>query len=169
MSLWITDCDLIELRPNATEDDLQIVIRAVYRQVLGNVHVMESERLAAAESQLRNGEITVRGFVRAVAQSSLYRALFFENSSAYRCVELNFKHLLGRAPQDQAEISEHVQCCVSQGYTADVDSYLNSDEYQLNFGENVVPYCRGIKRLWVRKMLALTACLRLCGGMERVT
>ena len=145
MALWITDCDPIELRPNATEDDLQIVIRAVYRQVLGNAHVMESERLAAAESQLRNGEITVRGLVRAVAQSDLYRALFFDNSYAYRFIELNFKHLLGRAPQDQAEISEHVQRCITQGYSADIDSYLNSDEYQINFGEYVVPYCRGNK------------------------
>ena len=143
MALWITDCDPVELRPNATEDDLQLVIRAVYKQVLGNAHVMESERLTAAESQLRNGEITVRGFVRAVAQSDLYRALFFDNSYAYRSVELNFKHLLGRAPQDQTEISEHVSCYCTLGYEADIDSYLNSDEYQLNFGENVVPYYRG--------------------------
>ena len=35
MALWITDSDPIELRPNATEDDLQGVIRAVYKQVLG--------------------------------------------------------------------------------------------------------------------------------------
>lgn len=143
MALWITDSDPIELRPNATEDDLQGVIRAVYKQVLGNAHVMESERLTAAESQLRNGDITVRGFVRAVAQSERYRSLFFENSYAYRYIELNFKHLLGRAPQDQTEIAEHVQIYSAQGYEAEIDSYLNSEEYQLNFGENIVPYYRG--------------------------
>ena len=98
MALWITDSDPIELRPNATDDDLQAIIRAVYRQVLGNAHVMESERLASAESYFKNGDITVRGFVRAVAQSDRYRALFFDNSYAYRYIELNFKHLLGRAP-----------------------------------------------------------------------
>ncbi|MEG3859974.1 hypothetical protein [Microcoleus sp. herbarium12] len=32
--------DPVELRSNATEDDLQLVIRAAYRQVLGNVHLM---------------------------------------------------------------------------------------------------------------------------------
>ncbi len=46
--------DPVELRSNATEDDLQVVIRAVYRQVLGNTHLMESQRLTSAESLLRN-------------------------------------------------------------------------------------------------------------------
>lgn len=142
MALWI-EAESTELRPHATEDDLQAVIRAVYRQVLGNVHVMDNQRLTSAESQLRNGDITVKEFVRAVAQSDLYRSLFFETSSPYRFVELNFKHLLGRAPQDQAEISEHVQTYNSQGYEAEIDSYIASDEYILSFGENLVPSARG--------------------------
>jgi phycoerythrin-associated linker protein len=142
MSLWI-EAEAVELRPNASEDDLQSVIRAVYRQVLGNAHVMDSQRLTNAESQLRNGDITVRGFVRAVAQSDLYRALFFETASPYRFIELNFKHLLGRAPQDQAEISQHVQTYNAQGYSAEIDSYIDSEEYSQAFGENLVPSARG--------------------------
>ena len=142
MALWI-EAESVELRPNPTEDDLQLVIRAVYRQVLGNAHVMDNQRLISAESQLRNGDITVKDFVRAVAQSDLYRSLFFETSSPYRFVELNCKHLLGRAPQDQAEISEHVQTYNNQGYEVEIDSYLGSDEYGLSFGENVVPSPRG--------------------------
>jgi phycoerythrin-associated linker protein len=143
MSLWINDSDPVELRSNATEDDLQGVIRAVYRQVLGNAHVMESQRLASAESLLRNGDITVRDFVRAVADSDLYRSLFFESSSAYRFIELNFKHLLGRAPQDQAEIAEHVQNYNNHGYAAEINSYIDSNEYVDNFGDAIVPYVRG--------------------------
>lgn len=142
MSLWINDA-AVELRPNATEEDFQIVIRTVYKQVLGNAHVLDSQRLTSAESMLRNGEITVRGFVRAVATSDLYRARFFDNSSSYRFIELNFKHLLGRAPQDQTEISAHVQTYNAEGYEAEIDSYLSSDEYLEAFGENVVPYARG--------------------------
>jgi len=138
MALWI-ETESVELRNHATEDDLQGVIRAAYRQVLGNTHVMESQRLTSAESLLRNGDLTVRGFVRAIAQSELYRSLFFDNSSPYRFIELNFKHLLGRAPQDQAEISEHVQTYNAHGYDAEIDSYLDSDEYVGSFGENVVP------------------------------
>jgi phycoerythrin-associated linker protein len=143
MALWITDADPTELRPNSTEDTLQTVIRAAYRQVLGNQHVMESQRLTSAESQLRNGDITVAGFIRAIAKSDLYRSLFFEPSSPYRFIELNFKHLLGRAPVSQAEIAEHVLNYTVHGYEAEIDSYVDSSEYQTNFGENVVPYTRG--------------------------
>jgi phycoerythrin-associated linker protein len=143
MVLWIEDSEVVELRPQATEEDFQVVIRAVYRQVLGNAHVMNNQRLVNAESLLRNRDITVRDFVRAVAQSDLYRSLFFESSSPYRFIELNFKHLLGRAPQDQAEISEHVQIYNEQGYAAEIDSYIGSAEYTTHFGENGVPYYRG--------------------------
>ncbi|MBW4616332.1 MAG: phycobilisome linker polypeptide [Desmonostoc vinosum HA7617-LM4] len=142
MTLWI-EAESIELRPNTTETDLQLIIRAAYRQVLGNVHVMDSQRLTSAESLLRNGDITVKGFVRAIAQSDLYRSLFFDNSSPYRFIELNFKHLLGRAPQDQTEISEHVQIYNEQGYEAEINSYIDSNEYIENFGENIVPSYRG--------------------------
>ncbi|MCG8363813.1 MAG: phycobilisome rod-core linker polypeptide [Pseudanabaenales cyanobacterium] len=142
MALWI-ETESVELRPNATEDNLQAVIRAVYRQVLGNTHVLDNQRLTSAESQLRNGDITVRDFVRAVAESDLYRSRFFETSSPYRFVELNFKHLLGRAPQDQAEIAEHVQIYNNQGYEAEVNSYISSDEYFSSFGENIAPSTRG--------------------------
>jgi phycoerythrin-associated linker protein len=143
MALWINDIDAIELWDNASEDDLQGVIRAAYRQVLGNAHVMESQRLISAESMLRNGDLTVRGFIREIAQSDLYRSLFFETSSAYRFIELNCKHLLGRAPLDQAEISEHVRLYNERGYEAEINSYIDSDEYGSNFGENTVPKSQG--------------------------
>ncbi|MBW4514714.1 MAG: phycobilisome rod-core linker polypeptide [Timaviella obliquedivisa GSE-PSE-MK23-08B] len=104
---------------------------------------MESQRLTSAESLLRNGDITVRIFVRAIAQSELYRSLFFDNSSPYRFIELNFKHLLGRAPQDQAKISEHIQTYNTHSYEAEIDSYIDSNEYAESFGENVVPFPTG--------------------------
>lgn len=142
MALWI-ESESVELRPNATDEDLQAIIRAVYRQVLGNAHVLDSQRLTSVESQFRNGDITVRNFVRAVAQSDLYRSRCFETSSPYRFIELNFKHLLGRAPQDQSEIAEHVQIYHQQGYEAEINSYIDSDEYIRNFGEHLVPSARG--------------------------
>ncbi len=143
MSLWVENTDHVELRPNASEDDLQVVIRAVYRQVLGNAHLLESDRLTSAESFLRNGDISVRQFIAAVGQSDLYQRKFFESSSQYRFIELNFKHFLGRAPQSQAEIAEHVRIYNEQGYSAEINSYLDSDEYARNFGDRTVPYARG--------------------------
>lgn len=130
----------VELRPNATEDDLQVVIRAVYKQLLGNAHLLESQRLDSAESMLRNGDISVRGFVRMVAQSDLYKSLFFDANPTYRFIELNYKHFLGRAPLDQGEIAQHVLIYNGQGYAAEIDSYLESEDYMLQFGENIVPY-----------------------------
>jgi phycoerythrin-associated linker protein len=133
----------LELRADRSVGDVANVIRAAYKQVLGNPHVMESERLVAAESQLANGDISVREFVRAIGQSEFYRSRYFEKCSPYRFVELNFMHFLGRAPQSQAEISEHIVRCVAEGYEAEIDSYINSDEYQTLFGENSVPVNRG--------------------------
>ena len=139
--------DPLELRPNTTEGELEQIIRAVYKQVLGNQHLMEGDRLSSAESMLRNGDLTVREFVRSVAQSSLYQKLFFESSSQYRFIELNFKHLLGRPPQEQAEISEHVQMYNEEGYEIEINSYIDSDEYIESFGENIVPYPRSIRSI----------------------
>lgn len=143
MAGLVVDAPKIELWQTSSEDELEGVIRAVYKQVLGNAHLMESERLTGAESQLRDRSITVRDFVRAVAKSEMYRARFFETSAPYRFVELNFKHLLGRAPQEQAEVSEHIRRCNDDGYDAEIDSYIDSAEYLLAFGDNVVPYYQG--------------------------
>lgn len=142
MSLWITDVRPVELKERQAQQDLDIVIRTAYTQVLGNAYLLEGDRLSNAESLLRNGDITVRGFVRAIGQSELYRSLFFERSSQYRFIEMNCKHFLGRAPLDQAEISQHVQIYNNFGYEAEIDSYIDSDEYINAFGENIVPVPR---------------------------
>ncbi|MDJ0900033.1 MAG: phycobilisome rod-core linker polypeptide [Xenococcus sp. MO_188.B8] len=134
-----------ELWETSSPDEKAAVIRAVYNQVLGNPYVMESERLVNAESQLCNGTLSVREFVRAVAKSDFYRSRYFESCAPYRFVELNFKHLLGRAPEDQAELSAHIQTAVNQGYEAEIDSYIDSQEYSEKFGENIVPYYTGAK------------------------
>ncbi|RMG10568.1 MAG: photosystem I reaction center subunit XII [Cyanobacteria bacterium J055] len=133
----------IELRPQWTEEEARVAIRAVYRQLLGNEHIMSSERLTSAESLLCNGSINVRDFVRCVAKSELYKSKFFYNNFQNRFSELNYKHLLGRAPYDQAEIAFHNDLYHNEGYDADIDSYIDSAEYQSCFGDNIVPYYRG--------------------------
>ena len=70
---------VLELWPNSSLEDIQTVIRGVYKYVLGNPHVMESERLTEAESQLSDGSISVREFVRAIAKSDFYRSRYFES------------------------------------------------------------------------------------------
>jgi phycoerythrin-associated linker protein len=137
------DTPPIELVLGRSEEEVTSIINAVYRQVLGNAYVMESERAIIPESQFKRGELSVREFVRAIAKSDLYRSRFFDPCPRYRSIELNFKHLLGRAPQDQAELSKQIQICINEGYDAEIDSYIDSQEYQDNFGDNIVPYYRG--------------------------
>lgn len=128
---------------NASDQDKTTIIRTVYQQVLGRQYIMESERLEGAESLFRNGYLSVREFVRAVAKSGLYRSKFFENCNPYHFIELNFKHLLGRAPQNKAEMLHHFTILQEEGVEAEIDSYIDSAEYQERFGEEVVPYLTG--------------------------
>jgi phycocyanin-associated rod linker protein len=132
----------LELRPTATVRDVEMIISAVYQQVLGNPHLLQSDRLVIAESLLRDRKITVQEFVRQVAKSDLYKGKFFHNCFQSRTIELNFKHLLGRAPYAQAEITEHLNRYQFEGFDADIDSYIDSPEYQNNFGDHIVPYYR---------------------------
>ncbi len=133
----------VELRAPGNQEDVQAVMTAAYRQVFGNDHLMLSERLTSAESRLKQGSLSVREFVRALALSDLYREKFFQSVYQVRFIELNFKHLLGRAPANQAEISTHIDRYIEQGYEAEINSYIDSNEYQDHFGEMVVPYHRG--------------------------
>jgi len=126
-----------------SQNDKDTLIRAVYKQVLGNQYVMASERLSGAESLFRNGYLSVREFVRAVAKSGLYRSKFFENCNPYHFIELNHKHLLGRAPQNKAEMLHHFTILQEQGVDAEIDSYIDSAEYQHRFGEETVPFVHG--------------------------
>jgi Phycobilisome Linker polypeptide len=123
--------------------DVETLINAIYRQILGNAYVMESERLVVPESRLKAKEISVREFVRQVGKSELYRSRFFDNCYRYRAIELNFKHLLGRAPGDFEEMRTHSTILDQGGHDAEIDSYLDSNEYQNTFGETIVPFDRG--------------------------
>jgi phycocyanin-associated rod linker protein len=137
------DSNPLKLSVDCAADDVKIVINAVYRQVLGNDYLMANERLVGLESLLYNRKITVREFVRGVAKSELYKTKFLYPVFQTRAIELSFKHLLGRAPYDESEVTEHLNCYQKYGHDADIDSYIDSDEYKSNFGESIVPYYRG--------------------------
>lgn len=127
----------------SSPQDKASLVRAVYRQVLGNQYIMDSERLTQPESLFKHNLLTVREFVRQVAKSGLYRSKFFENCNPYHFIELNHKHLLGRAPNDKAEMLHHFTILQNEGVDAEIDSYIDSPEYQQRFGEEVVPFVHG--------------------------
>ncbi|BAY77842.1 Photosystem I reaction center subunit XII [Nostoc sp. DSM 114161] len=158
------DTDPVDLWPGRSNEEIETIIRAVYKQVLGNAYVLESERVSVPESQLKRGEISVREFVRQVAKSELYRSRFFDSVPRYRSIELNFRHLLGRAPLDLEETRSHSTILDTEGFEADIDSYLDSDEYQETFGENTVPYIRGYKTEAIQSLVQFSHLFQLVRG-----
>jgi len=132
-----------EHRRQASDSDKRSIIRAVYQQLLGGQYLMSSERLGGAESLFLNGDLNVRELVRTLAKSALYRARFFESCNPYRFIELNHKHLLGRAPHNKEEMLRHFTILQEQGYEAEIDSYIDSPEYIRNFGNDAVPHLHG--------------------------
>jgi phycocyanin-associated rod linker protein len=154
----------VELRSNWTEGEVQTVIHAAYRQVFGNEHLMQSERLTSAESLLRQGNVTVQEFVRALAQSELYKKKFFYATPQVRFIELTYKHLLGRAPYDESEIAYHVDLYTQEGYEAEINSYIDSQEYQEHFGSSIVPYHRGFATQRGQKTVGFSRMFQLYRG-----
>lgn len=154
----------LELIPGRSQEEVETIIRAVYRHVLGNAYVMESERATIPESQFKRGELSVRGFVRALAKSDAYRSRFFDTCPRYRFIELNFKHLLGRAPDGLEEMRAHSTILDTEGFEAEIDSYLDSDEYQNAYGENIVPFYRGYKTQPGKNMVGFTHMFALLRG-----
>ena len=150
---------------SASSDDKAAVIRAVYQQVLGNQYVMASERLEGPESLFKRGYLSVRELVRQVAKSGLYRSKFFESTNPYRFIELNFKHLLGRAPQNKAEMLHHFTILQEQGFDAEIDSYLDSAEYQERFGEEMVPYIHAFGYSIGQQALQFSYAMQLARGV----
>ncbi|MBD2207145.1 phycobilisome linker polypeptide [Calothrix sp. FACHB-1219] len=159
-----SDAAPLELRSNASQAEIALVINAIYRQLLGNDYLLQSERLIGLESLLTNKNITVQEFVRQLAKSELYKSKFFANNFHSRVTELNYKHLLGRAPYDESEIAYHLDLYQSKGYEADIDSYIDSVEYQTNFGDNIVPYYRGFSNQLGQKTVGFTRIFQLYRG-----
>jgi phycocyanin-associated rod linker protein len=159
-----SDTKPLELRNNWSAAEAKIIIQAVYRQVFGNDYLMDSERLIGLESLLCNGQITVRDFVRSVAKSELYKTKFLYPVFQTRAIELNFKHLLGRAPYDESEVIDHLDRYQNHGYNADIDSYIDSEEYDANFGDSIVPYYRGFSTQVGQKMAGFPRMFRLYRG-----
>ena len=153
-----------ELFPGDPVEKKEELIIAVYRQVLGNAYVMESERQLVAESQFKLGDLSVRDFVRSIAKSDLYRSRFFESCSRYRYIELAFRHLLGRAPVDFAEMRDHAERLDEHGYEADIDSFLDCNDYQDSFGEWTVPFQRGWKTESCKTLQEFTWSFQLLRG-----
>lgn len=127
--------------PVAVPQDANAVIAAMYKQMLGNAHFMESERaeLATAESTFKL-DLDTREFTRAIGYSEAYKSRFFDSVSQFRFIELAFKHILGRAARDLSEYGQAMAAYTTGGYEGCIDWFVDSSEYAENFGTQYVPY-----------------------------
>ncbi len=121
------------------------VVKAAYRQIFErDITKAYSQSISYLESQVKNGDISMKEFVRRLAKSPLYRKQFFEPFINSRALELAFRHILGRGPSSREEVQQYFSIVSNGGLSALVDALVDSQEYSDYFGEETVPYLRGL-------------------------
>jgi phycobilisome rod-core linker protein len=119
---------------------MDALIEAAYRQMF--FHAFKCDRQIFLESQLRNGQITVRDFIRGLALSATFYNSFFAKNSNYKFVEHCVQKILGREVYNEREKIAWSIVVANKGIQGLVDALLDSEEYLTNFGYNTVPYQR---------------------------
>jgi len=122
------------------------VVRAAYRQVFErDIAKGYSQVVCPVEAtQVRQGQLSMREFIRALGHSKEYRQQFYGRFSNSRAVELAFRHFLGRGISSREEFTRYFDIVSAQGLNGLVDSLINTIEYARVFGEETVPYLRDI-------------------------
>ncbi len=136
------DPQLYRLRDAISDADVDAIVWAAYRQIFSEHLILESYRQPFLESQLRNRAISVRELIRGLGKSEVYRELVGETNSNYRLVDITFKRLLGRASYSKDEQIAQSIVIATRGLHGFIDSIVDGDEYQQNFGDDIVPYQR---------------------------
>lgn len=133
------------MKPGLSILEKQAVVKAAYRQVFErDIKRAYSLGLSDLESKVKNGEISMKEFIRRLCKSPLYRKNFFEPYINSRALELAFRHILGRGPSSREEVQRYFSIVSSGGLAALVDALVDSKEYADYFGEETVPYLRGL-------------------------
>jgi phycobilisome core-membrane linker protein len=121
------------------------VIQAAYRQVFErNITREYGAVLTDLESKWKGGEISTKEFIRRVGKSRLYRKEFYEPFVISRSIELAIRHFLGRGLRSMEEFQTYFELMSQKGLPALVDALVDSPEYNDYFGEETVPYLRGL-------------------------
>ena len=116
----ITQATTANLDPGHSRE----VLDAAYRQVFGNMHLMELDVLPSVDALFMNGDLTVQGLI--TAWHSLKYRKYLEKNSPYGFVELN-QILIGRSPKINRSHGAFRRWRMS--FNAEIASYTYSDEY----------------------------------------
>jgi len=134
------------MKPGMTGSQKAEVVRAAYRQIFErDIAKAYSQVVCPVEAtQVRQMDISMREFVRALGHSKEYRQQFFGRFSNSRAVELAFRHFLGRGISTREEFTRYFNIVSAQGLKGLVDALINTSEYAQVFGEETVPYLRDL-------------------------
>jgi phycobilisome core-membrane linker protein len=133
------------MKPGLSAGEKQEVVKAAYRQIFErDITRAYSQSISYLESQVKNGDISMKEFVRRLGKSPLYRKQFYEPFINSRVIELAFRHFLGRGPSSREEVQEYFSIISKGGLAALVDALVDSQEFSDYFGEETVPYIRGL-------------------------
>ena len=136
--------NILQINEFVPNDDNALIeaINALYKNIFGNLSLMQSERPIDIERRLRNGDITIKEFTRVVCKSSIYKNFYFDSISQYKSIKLRYKHILGRPISSQIEVTKSSEILNKQGFEAHIDWLIDSEEYNNFFGEDIVPFMR---------------------------
>ncbi|MEB3271569.1 MAG: phycobilisome rod-core linker polypeptide [Synechococcus sp.] len=134
------------MRPRLSGAQKAEVVRAAYRQVFErDISKAYSQVVCPVEAtQVRQGQISMREFIRSLGRSKEYRQQFYGRFSNSRVVELAFRHFLGRGVSSIEEFRKYFAIVSSKGLAGLVDALVDSMEYARVFGEETVPYLRDL-------------------------
>ncbi|QBE69941.1 Phycobilisome core-membrane linker polypeptide [Synechococcus sp. WH 8101] len=134
------------MKPAMTGAQKAEVVRAAYRQVFErDITKAYSQKPCPVEAtQVRQGDISMREFIRALGRSKEYRQQFYARFSNSRAVELAFRHFLGRGISSREEFTRYFDIVSTQGLNGLVDALINTMEYARVFGEETVPFLRDL-------------------------
>jgi len=133
------------MKPGLSAAEKQEIVKAAYRQVFErDITRAYSLSISDLESKVKNGDISMKEFIRRLAKSPLYRKNFYQPYINSRALELAFRHILGRGPSSREEVQKYFSIVSSKGLSGLVDALVDSQEYSDYFGEETVPYIRGL-------------------------
>jgi phycobilisome core-membrane linker protein len=120
-----------------------------------------------SESQVRNGQLSVAEWVAVLAGSELFQQRL-NQLAPLRAAAAAYLALLGRAAQPQ-ETSRFLALRTSQGLPAAIEDLLNSGEYAQAFGQDTVPYLRGMDTNDGQPLSTVNRTAALYGGNAGLT
>lgn len=145
---------IYHLENTNSSSEVAQLIWAAYRQIFNEQEILQFNRQINLESQLKNGSITVKDFIRGLAKSERFYQLVVTPNNNRRLVELCLKRLLGRSPYNQQEeIAWSIQIA-TLGWCGFVDALIDSTEYEQAFGDYTLPYQR--KRMTTERPFSFT-------------